>query len=326
MHTLEECRELFEEKLKSIHFVHEPEQLYNPIKYILSVGGKRIRPALLLLVHSIYDKLNDDAFESAMAVETFHNFTLIHDDIMDNAVLRRNAETVHKKWDINTGILSGDAMLILAYSFISSTSDKVKYHLIDLFNKTALKVCEGQQYDMNFEKFSHISIDDYLKMVELKTAVLIATSMQMGAITAQANENDWKHIYEFGKNIGIAFQLQDDYLDVYAEEDVFGKKIGNDIITNKKTYLLASVLNTSESKKIAQIKEWMDKKKFDPREKIEVFMQIYHETDIQKKTLNEINRYYENGLEHLGKLNISEDDKKRLKHTIKKLMVIIPYL
>ncbi len=321
MYTIEECRLLFNKKLKETGLVREPRDLYKPVEYMLSIGGKRIRPALLLLVHNIYNELNEDAYNSALAIEIFHNFTLIHDDIMDNAELRRNSETVHKKWNVNTGILSGDAMLILAYQFISSTSENIRHELIKLFNKTALQVCEGQQYDMNFETVQNVSIGDYLKMIELKTAILIAASMQMGAMTGGAEQVDWKNIYDFGKNIGIAFQLQDDYLDVYAEEEIFGKRIGNDILSNKKTYLLASILNAADNKELSQIQKWMDKKEFDPKEKIEVFMALYDEYDIQKKTLEKINQYYEDGLNKLHKLHISEQNRNNLQLTIKSLMV-----
>ena len=215
----------------------EPRQLYDPIKYILSLGGKRIRPALTLMVCDFFGTDYKKAMSAALAVELFHNFSLIHDDIMDNAPLRRGKRTVHEKWDVNTAILSGDAMLILAYQFFEKYEPQMFQELAKLFSETALQVCEGQQHDMDFETRDDVTVVEYIKMIDHKTAVLLGAAMKMGAIVAEASESDKDKIYQFGRNLGIAFQLQDDYLDVFGNPETFGKQVGGDIISNKKTFL-----------------------------------------------------------------------------------------
>src|SRR5699024_378102 len=237
MHYLATYQETLEKALSNSIPTHEPANLYEPISYMLSIGGKRMRPILTLLACDVFEEDYNKAIEAAKAVELFHNFSLIHDDIMDNAPLRRGKVTVHERWNLNTGILSGDAMLILAYQLFESYPPHIFKQLAELFSKTALEVCEGQQYDIDFEKKDVVSIEAYLKMIEYKTAVLVAAAMAMGAIVAETSEENKKDIYAFGRSLGIAFQLQDDYLDTFGNPETFGKQVGGDIIENKKTVL-----------------------------------------------------------------------------------------
>ena len=231
----------------------EPENLYQPIDYILQLGGKRMRPVLTLMSAEVFDAAYTKALPAAMAVEIFHNFSLVHDDIMDDAPLRRGKQTVHEKWNINTGILSGDAMLILAYQYFEKYQPKTFRKLAKLFSKTALEVCEGQQYDINFETRDDVTISEYLKMIKYKTAVLVAAAMKMGAIVAETSKENSKLIYQFGLNLGLAFQLQDDYLDAFGNPETFGKQVGGDIIENKKTYLYLKALEFSSAEERKQL-------------------------------------------------------------------------
>ena len=243
--------ETVNQALDSLSLDKEPKELYDPIKYTLDLGGKRIRPALLLLANDLFGGTDDKAINSALAIEVFHNFTLVHDDIMDDAPLRRGKDTVYKKWDTNIAILSGDVMLVQAIQLLSKNNHAHLHDVLNIFNTTAIQVCEGQQMDMNFETSSSVAIDDYLKMIELKTAVLVAASLKIGAILGQASSDSSHHIYEFGKNLGIAFQLMDDILDLYGNPEKVGKRVGGDVIANKKTYLLlkAQELATGKTKK-----------------------------------------------------------------------------
>ena len=237
MLSLSDYQNIISEEFSNIHIEKHPKSLYEPIDYILSLGGKRIRPVLTLMAADIFDGDHKKAISAAKAVEMFHNFSLVHDDIMDDAPLRRGNETVHEKWNLNTGILSGDAMLILAYQYFENYEPKIFQALAKLFSKTALEVCEGQQYDVDFETRDDVTIPEYLKMIEYKTAVLLGAAMKMGAIVAETSEENADLIYNFGLNLGIAFQLQDDYLDAFGNPETFGKQVGGDIIENKKTYL-----------------------------------------------------------------------------------------
>lgn len=245
MKAIETYQEQFLAFLETYKEEREPKNLYEPIAYILNLGGKRLRPVLTLMTADCFDGDTNQALDAALAVEVFHNFSLIHDDIMDAAPLRRGHQTVHEKWDLNTGILSGDAMLIMAYQLFENYQPETFQKLAKLFSKTALEVCEGQQYDIDFEMRSDVSIPEYLKMIEYKTAVLVGAAMKMGAIIANASTEDQNRCYEFGKNLGIAFQLQDDYLDAFGNPETFGKQVGGDIIENKKTYLYLKALEFS---------------------------------------------------------------------------------
>jgi len=301
-------------------FFRQPKNLYEPIGYILNLGGKRIRPILTLMAAEIFDIPLQKALPAAMAVEVFHNFSLVHDDIMDDAPLRRGKATVHEKWDLNTGILSGDAMLILAYQFFENYEPAVFKALAKLFSKTALEVCEGQQYDVDFENRDDVTIVEYLKMIEFKTAVLVAAALKMGAIIAETTTENANLIYDFGLNLGIAFQLQDDYLDCFGNPDTFGKQVGGDIIENKKTYLY---LKTVEFAKPAEREELLHLYSIQPQdnaEKIASVKEIFIQTGAATATQKAIEAFTLKSFETLEKMEISDEKKKALQTFGKALM------
>ncbi len=287
-----------------------PNNLYDPIKYILGLGGKRIRPILTLMSTEIFDGDYKSAMPAAMAVEMFHNFSLIHDDIMDDAPLRRGNETVHEKWDLNTGILSGDAMLILAYRFFECYEPETFRSLAKLFSKTALEVCEGQQLDVDFEVRNDVTIKEYLTMIANKTAVLLGAAMKMGGIVAKTTEKNCDLIYEFGKTVGIAFQIQDDYLDAFGDPETFGKQVGGDIIENKKTYLYLKAVSLADIKQSENISAIF---KNDLPDKVDAAKKIFHETGAADATLDAIEKYTANAFLILDQIDISSDKKKQLK-------------
>ena len=291
----------------------EPASLYEPIDYILTLGGKRLRPVLTLMSADFFGGNYKQALDASLAVEMFHNFSLVHDDIMDNAPLRRGHQTVHEKWDDNTGILSGDAMLILAYQLFETYEPKVFMQLAVLFSKTALEVCEGQQYDVDFETRNDVTISQYIKMIEYKTAVLIGASLQMGAIIAEASQSCQEKIYAFGKNLGIAFQLQDDYLDAFGNPLTFGKQVGGDIIANKKTFLYLTALQKStpaEAQELSSLFATMPK---NPSEKITAVKEIFVCSGAAKATEDEIARYTNTSISLLQDIKISQQHKDTLK-------------
>ena len=298
----------------------EPKNLYEPIEYILSLGGKRMRPVLTLMAAEIFNCEYRKALNAATAVEVFHNFSLIHDDIMDDAPLRRGKETVHEKWDLNTGILSGDAMLILAYQYFENYEPVVFQKLAKLFSKTALEVCEGQQYDVDFEVRDDVSIAEYLKMIEYKTAVLVGAAMKMGAIVAETSEENANLIYEFGLNLGIAFQLQDDYLDAFGDPKTFGKQVGGDIIENKKTYLYLKALEFGNNGQKEQLLHLFSIQPTDNTDKIESVKQIFIETNSAQETQNAIKEYTHKAFETLKKLEVEDSKKEVLRVFGEKLM------
>lgn len=298
----------------------EPKNLYEPIKYILSLGGKRMRPVLTLMATEVFDVDCKKALAAATAVEVFHNFSLIHDDIMDDAPLRRGNETVHEKWNINTGILSGDAMLILAYQYFEQYEPNVFSELARLFSKTALEVCEGQQYDVDFETREDVTIAEYLKMIEYKTAVLVGASMKMGAIVSQTSEENKNLIYNFGLNLGIAFQIQDDYLDAFGNPETFGKQVGGDIIENKKTYLYLKALEFSNQKDKEQLLHLFSIQPSDNTDKINSVKEIFNKTGSSQETKNAIAYYTQKAFETLERMQIKDDKKAVLKAFGEKLM------
>lgn len=320
MYNFEECRKAIEEKITEISYPPSPKGLYEPIDYILKIGGKRIRPVLTLMAHNLFKENIEEAIPPALGIEVFHNFTLLHDDVMDNADIRRGQETVHKKWNENTAILSGDAMMILAYDFISQSAKSCCNEVFQLFNQTALEVCEGQQFDMNFEKRMDVSTEEYLEMIKLKTSVLIAAALQIGGITGGANHQQQTALYQFGLNVGLAFQLQDDYLDVFASEEKFGKAIGGDIVQNKKTYLLISALNASNKATVDQLKWWIEKKEFDRQEKVDAVRNIYLELGIGDQVQKLSKEYFAQGIQHLQLLGIGNERKAPLQSIVSKLM------
>lgn len=291
----------------------EPKGLYEPIEYILQLGGKKIRPVLVLLATDLFGGEYKKAMDAAIAVEVFHNFTLIHDDIMDDAPLRRGQATVHEKWNVNTGILSGDAMLILAYQYMESYDSESFKKLTALFSKTAIEVCEGQQYDIDFEERTDVSVDNYIEMVTLKTSVLIGCALKMGAIIAKASESEAQKMYDFGLNLGVAFQLQDDYLDAFGNPDTFGKQVGGDIIENKKTYLYIKALEKANTSSKARLRELFSVKKMDSTEKIEEVKAIFKasQSDILLKAA--IDSYAERAFSILETIHLPKANKEKLK-------------
>lgn len=323
MKTLINNTKIFKEVLENfVRTINQksPKELYEPMQYILSLGGKRMRPMLVYMGNNLFGGNIIDAHPAALAVEIFHNFSLVHDDIMDNAPLRRGHVTVHKKWNNNIAILSGDALLVKAYEeLVKAKAEHIK-PLIQLFNKTAIEVCEGQQLDMNFESILDVTTNEYIHMITLKTAVLIGAALQMGAITANASEENAKHLYEFGKNIGIAFQLKDDILDAYGDPEKFGKQIGGDIINNKKTWLLIQALNQSSGKEKEKLLYWLSQKEFDYSEKIEAIKTVYAALNILQQAEEEMNHYYELALKHLSEISVEENKKQELKSFAQALM------
>ncbi len=318
--TIELYGAAFISHLESKIKAKEPKNLYEPINYILGLGGKRLRPILTLMTADLFGGNFKDALDSAMAIEVFHNFSLVHDDIMDDAPLRRGKETVHEKWDVNTGILSGDAMLINSYQFFESYSPEVFKKLTSLFSKTAIEVCEGQQYDVDFESRDDVTIPEYLKMIEYKTAVLVAAAMKMGAIIANAAQDDTEAIYEFGKNLGIAFQLQDDYLDAFGDPETFGKQVGGDIIENKKTFLYLKSLEYAEKEQREGLLHLYSLKPGDSKTKVETVKSIFIESGAVEEAKKEINQYTQKAFNALCDINIPEKNKHILKEFGENLM------
>ena len=304
----------FIEYLESKKWVNEPKNLYEPIDYIIKLGGKRMRPVLTLMAADIFSGVYEKAMPAALAVEVFHNFTLIHDDIMDDAPLRRGKETVHEKWDINTGILSGDAMLILAYQYFENYEPIVFQKLAQLFSKTALEVCDGQQLDVDFETRNDVTINEYINMIRLKTSVLVAAALKMGAIVAEASEENANLIYDFGLNLGLAFQLQDDYLDTFGDPKTFGKQVGGDIIENKKTYLYLKSLEVANEIDKGKLQFFYNQKLKDNSIKITEVTRIFEVNDIPFLIKEQIKNYTDKAFRTLSAMNISDENQQGLKN------------
>ncbi|MFB6340698.1 polyprenyl synthetase family protein [Saccharicrinis sp. FJH62] len=292
-----------EQKLEDINFDRQPRGLYDPIAYALANGGKRIRPAMVLMAHSVFDSKPEKALMPAVGIEVFHNFTLLHDDIMDNADIRRGKQSVHLKWDENTAILSGDAMLIMAYQYVAGCDPEYLAAVQNEFSKVALEICEGQQYDMDFENRDDVTIEEYLNMIRLKTAVLLGSSLKIGAITGGASVENANHLYNFGINIGLAFQLMDDILDVYADKEEFGKEPGGDIISNKKTYLLLTALKEAKGNIQEELNKWINAVTFDREEKYHAVRRIYDETDVKNMASQKMESYYNTAMHELDKVS-----------------------
>lgn len=305
--------------IREIEFGNKPPNLYEPIQYILNLGGKRIRPLLCLLAYQLYHDDFKKALKPALAVEVFHNFTLLHDDIMDKAPLRRNHSTVHEKWNENIAILSGDVMLVRVYDLLVQVEQGIIKDVITRFNNCAAEVCEGQQFDMDFETMTKVTETEYVKMIKLKTAVLLGFSMELGGLIAGAPNQDIEHLREFGINMGIGFQLMDDLLDVYAETEFFGKQVGGDIISNKKTYLLIKALELANNDDYKELDEWIKIENFNEEEKVNAVKAIYDRLEIEKLTREQIRFYFEKSLDEFNKINIPEDRKSDL-------MVLATYL
>ncbi len=314
MITLQQAQKIISERISSINFTSEPIELYKPISYIFKTGGKRIRPAITLLGCNLFSEDIEPAIYQAIALEIFHNFSLVHDDIMDNANVRRGQQTIHAKWNNNVAILSGDAMCIKAYDYILECDQRYLKKVLAEFNNAAIKVCEGQQFDMNFETRQNVSEAEYLRMIELKTSALLAACLKIGAIIGGASDKDANFLYDFGLNLGLAFQLQDDLLDVFGDETTLGKEIGKDILSNKKTYLLIKALETAKGLQLESLKNWIKVKKFDPEEKIKAIQVIYLGLGIKEITLKAIEGRLIKALDDLKKVNVADERKLELKN------------
>ena len=320
MHSIQQYQQFISDYLQSQSKNKEPKNLYEPIHYILQLGGKRMRPILTLMSAEVFDADYAKALPAALAVEVFHNFSLVHDDIMDAAPLRRGNVTVHEKWDINTGILSGDAMLILAYQYFEEYEPTIFRALAKLFSKTALEVCEGQQWDVDFESRKDVTIPEYLKMIECKTAVLVAAAMKMGAIIAETSQENANLIYDFGLNLGLAFQLQDDYLDAFGNPETFGKQVGGDIIENKKTYLYLKAMEFASPNEKEELVHLFSIHPEDNSDKINSVKQIFHSSGAAQATQKAIQDFTLKAFETLEKMNVSSDKKAMLTNFGENLM------
>lgn len=307
-------------QLEILNWDRAPRELYLPIGYALESGGKRIRPALVLMACDLFGGAKDDAMGAALAVEVFHNFTLLHDDIMDNAETRRNRLTVHKKWNANTAILSGDAMMIKSYEFLENTPAHLWTKLFPIFTRTALEVCEGQQYDMNFETCEEVTLDEYFNMIRLKTAVLLGAALQLGAIIGGASDDDAQHLYDFGIAIGIAFQLKDDYLDTFGDEKSFGKRIGGDILCGKKTFLLINALTQSTNDDRLLIHNTLADKLMPEEQKIRTITAVYEKLEIPSLCEKAMSEYYNRALLALTKITGNKNDKQPFMALAQQLM------
>jgi geranylgeranyl diphosphate synthase type II len=313
LYTSDELMNKVNEALDNLAYDRKPFTLYEPIKYVLAIGGKRVRPVLMLLAYNLYKDDPLRIMTQAIGLETYHNFTLLHDDLMDNADMRRGHATVHKKWDANRAILSGDTMLLQAFERIEACEvDKVK-DVFSTFLITTYEIGEGQQFDVEFETRNDVKEEDYIEMIRLKTSVLLACAVKIGAILADASKEDQENLYKFGEKIGLAFQLQDDLLDVYGDPKVFGKNIGGDITSNKKTYMLINALNRANDAQRKELQKWIDAKEFDRQEKVAAVTRIYDEIGIRQLCEQKMDDYYNEALKYLAKVNVSEERKTELK-------------
>lgn len=317
LQSFKQLSAIFEEKFTKRHFPDEPKQLYDASQYLLTVKGKRIRPVMCLMANEMFEKISDDAYSVAIAIELFHNFTLIHDDIMDRAPLRRGIETVHTKYGESTALLAGDVMLISAYENLNRIKSEYLHPILNLFNSTAKKVCEGQQLDMEFEKLGHVDMDEYVKMIGLKTSVLLAGSLQMGSILGGAGLGNQGHLYEFGKNLGIAFQVQDDYLDAFGDPVKFGKKQGGDIMANKKTFLWLRAMEAASEQQTNKLAELLFR---DDQNKIEEVLQVYKSCNIDEWAKELKQKYYSIAMDHLEEIAVVSARKKPLQQLAEYLM------
>ncbi len=306
--------------LENQPYDRKPSSLYDPIKYVLSMGGKRIRPILMLLSYNLFKDDPEKILMNAIALETYHNYTLLHDDLMDQADLRRGHQTVHKKWDANTAILSGDSMLVLAYERMAQCDGKHLPEILRLFTTTALEIGEGQQYDMEFEHRNDVREEEYIEMIRLKTSVLLACALKIGAVLADASPEDAENLYRFGEQIGLAFQLQDDYLDVYGDPDVFGKEIGGDIVSNKKTFMLINAFNHANSDQRKELEYWVEAKDFDRKEKVEAVTRLYNKIGIDKMALDKIAYYFEQSKKYLDAVHVDDARKTELDRYARNMM------
>ncbi len=320
MINADQILKLVNDYLVQLPYDRRPASLYEPIRYVLSMGGKRIRPVLMLLSYNLFKEDPETILMPACALETYHNYTLLHDDLMDNADLRRGHETVHKKWNANTAILSGDSMLVLAYQRMQQCSSDKMAEVLALFTETALEIGEGQEYDMAFEHRDDVSEEEYIEMIRLKTSVLLACALKIGAILAGASKEDADNLYRFGEQIGLAFQLQDDFLDVYGDTRVFGKAIGGDITSNKKTFMLINALNHANDDQRRQLESWIGATKFDRDEKVAAVTRLYNEIGIDRMAQDKIAYYFEQSRKYLQAVSVDESRKAELAAYAQRMM------
>ena len=313
MYTSEELLKKVNEALDNLVYDRQPASLYDPIKYVLSIGGKRVRPVLTLLSYNLYKEDALSIMPQAIGLETYHNFTLLHDDLMDHADMRRGHETVHKKWDANRAILSGDTMLLQAFERVEDCDPAKLPAVFKVFIQTTLEIGEGQQLDVEFETRNDVTEEEYIEMIRLKTSVLLACACEVGAIMADAPADDIENMYKFGEKLGLAFQLQDDLLDVYGNPAVFGKNIGGDITSNKKTYMLINAFNRANDEQRKELVKWVDAKVFDRNEKVKAVTELYNEIGIRELCEQKIEEYYQESLVYLAKVNVTDERKKKLK-------------
>jgi len=321
MYSINQLQDLINKEIAEQQYPLNPSELYEPIDYIMALGGKRMRPALLLMACDLFGGSVLKALEPATGIEMFHNFTLLHDDIMDKAPLRRGKPTVHAKWNESIAILSGDVMLVKAYELLMKVEDSILRQVLQIFNETATGVCEGQQIDMNFEALENVTVEEYLEMIRLKTAVLLGGSLKIGALIGRSNEEDANLLYQFGEKLGLAFQLQDDILDVYGDPEKFGKQVGGDIISNKKTYLLIKALELAENLDTEELEYWLNAESPDNEAKVKAVTNIYNRLGIRQLAEGKMNSLAEDALQALDKVSVGDDKKQALKAFAEKLLV-----
>ena len=312
MLTSNEILQKVNEGLAALPYNRKPKSLYDPVEYVLSLGGKRIRPVLMLMGYNLWKEQPEDILMPAMGIETYHNYTLLHDDLMDNADMRRGHQTVHRRWDANKAILSGDSMLVLAYQCMQQVPADKMPAVLDLFTETALEIGEGQEYDMTFETRNDVTEDEYIEMIRLKTSVLLACALKIGALLADAPKADADRLYRLGEQVGLAFQLQDDLLDVYGDPKVFGKAIGGDITSNKKTYMLINAVNRANAEQRAELTKWIEAASFDRQEKVQAVTRLYDEIGIHQLCEEKINYYFQLARQTLAEVNVPDERKQVL--------------
>ncbi|MFM6977077.1 MAG: polyprenyl synthetase family protein [Sphingobacteriaceae bacterium] len=321
MHTIEQLQEILAKAVKEQQYPANPAELYEPISYLMALGGKRMRPVLLLMACELFEGDIKKALDAALAIEVFHNFTLMHDDIMDKAPIRRGQPTVHEKWDANVAILSGDVMLVEGYKLLSKLEPELLKPALQIFNETAVGVCEGQQLDMNFESRAVVRLEEYLEMIRLKTAVLLGGALNIGAIIAKAPQKEAELLASFGENLGIAFQLQDDILDVYGDPDKFGKQVGGDIISNKKTYLLIKAKVLAQGETASELNYWLNQTVFKAEDKVSAVTAIYERLQVRQLAEADMQHYAEKALAELASISVSSERKTALQGFAEQLLV-----
>jgi geranylgeranyl diphosphate synthase type II len=320
MRSIEEYHNIILQEVANFNATSRNMELYAPVKYILDLGGKRMRPILTLIGTDLFGGKLEDSYNSALGIEVFHNFTLLHDDIMDKAPLRRGKDTVHEKWSVNAAILSGDVMFVQAFTLVTSCKDEYLRAVIDIFNVTAIEVCEGQQLDMEFETRDDVTLAEYLEMIRLKTSVLVGCALELGAVLANASKKDSRALYDFGMNLGMAFQIKDDILDVFGDASLVGKQVGGDILSNKKTYLLLKAIEDADDVQSNELRHWINNGHNNPQQKVKAVTSIFEDLNIKEKADQLMNDYYVKSIDALNSINISDENKNYLRGFAEALM------